>query len=117
MTKNPVSNYKGNYFQYVVEVTAADYNGKTFDGSPLVRIAGDEAKLDALFVSFKEQPNPISINTNDSTDYAKFNVVNHENSLEVAEPGDQIALYEHEGNWYGVVFKTVLLKYTEVVVV
>lgn len=67
-----------------IEVTAADFNGTTFDGAPLVPVGISREVFGDLLAR-----DVISINVGRDTDYARWNVETPE-GVKVVGPGDFI---------------------------
>ncbi len=72
-----------------ITVTAADFNGKTFDGAPLIRVGISEEVFGSFLANDK-----ISIKGGGGTDYALWNVQTPDGVV-VAGPGDFIAVGDH----------------------
>lgn len=72
----------------VVMVTAADFNGKSFDGAPL-KLFGGIDKMPAWLLE-AEQNESILVEARGSTDYAWFGVKDDYNNVIWAGPGDYI---------------------------
>ena len=73
--------------QRVVRVTAADFNGTSFDGSPIVPVHGTE-NPEWLIKALKDRQ--IRISMDGGTDYATFIMLSHSGQVVRAGPGDYI---------------------------
>jgi hypothetical protein len=82
-----------------VRVTAADFNGKTFDGSPLVVLREqDEELVTMLAVLNREEKPKVRIESRGGTDYAWFGIVDDYNNVTWAGPGDYIVAFKKESS-------------------
>jgi hypothetical protein len=79
-----------NNVDFVLRVTAADFNGKDFDGTPLEVISDCDDQKVIQQAKQLEKEGRFTINLSGDTDYAKWNVKTS-NGIVVAEPGDVIS--------------------------
>lgn len=80
-------------FEDAVRITAADFNGKSFDGNPIVPLKGNQTPqwfLDAI------EKKKIKIDARGSTDYAWFGVVDEYYNDHWAGPGDRIVRLSYQ---------------------
>jgi hypothetical protein len=78
-----------------VRITAADFNGQSFDGSPFV-FDGDK-EPEWLFEAIRN--NQIVIDRSGARDYARFTVKGDDDNDVVVGPGDYIV--HHNGKLFG----------------
>jgi hypothetical protein len=81
-----------------VRVTAADFNGQSFDGAPLVPVNGeqDEEVITIIAKLMKEKSPKLRIESRGGTDYAWFGIVDDYNNVTWAGPGDYIVGFKKE---------------------
>lgn len=95
------------YFPFLaMRVTAADFNGKEFDGSPLVALKEPDGQLKALLLSTKG----VKVEARGCTDYAWFGIPDEYGNVTWAGPGDYIVTTDYKtlkvvpGAFYDAIF-------------
>lgn len=84
----PKSTHPGKHAFRAVKVTAADFNGKDFDGAPLVGVFNGIDDVHALFPTLLSDKTLVE--ARGQTDYAWFGIKDDYNNVHWAGPGDYI---------------------------